>query len=81
VRLTPLKASIVDKIKAAGDIGLSSEELHNALWERAVTKHTVKAHVWQINELLAETDYRIASDGRGPNARWYLRRPRRERAA
>jgi len=38
VRLTPLKARIVDRIKAAGDIGVSSEELLFALWEEgAVT--------------------------------------------
>jgi hypothetical protein len=53
VRLTPLKAAIVDKIKAAGDIGIASEELMYALWDRdAVCVDTVKAHVWQINSLL-----------------------------
>jgi hypothetical protein len=73
VRLTPLKASIVDRIKAAGDVGISSEELMFTLWERdAVCVDTVKAHVWQINEVLEETDWAVRSDGR----RWFLsRRP------
>jgi hypothetical protein len=34
VRLTPLKTAIVDQIKAAGDIGIASEELMYALWDR-----------------------------------------------
>jgi hypothetical protein len=73
VRLTPLKAALIDKIKAAGDVGIASEELMNALWEHgAVSADTVKAHIWQINSLLEETDWVIRSDRR----RWFLsRRP------
>lgn len=67
--MTPLKAQIVDAIKRSGDIGISSEELMYALWERdAVSADTVKAHVWQINSLLEETDWLIRSDRR----RWFL---------
>jgi DNA-binding winged helix-turn-helix (wHTH) protein len=69
VRLPPLKAKIVDLIKAAGETGTSSEELLYALWARdAVSASTVKAHVWQINSLLEETDWIIRSDRR----RWFL---------
>jgi hypothetical protein len=69
VRLTPLKAAIVDKIKAAGDVGISSIELMHDLWPQdAVVLETVRAHVWQINSVLEETDWRIRSDGR----RWFL---------
>jgi hypothetical protein len=71
VRLTPLKAAIVDQIKCAGDIGISSEELMYALWDRdTVCISTVKAHVWQINSVLEETDWVIRSDSR----RWFLSR-------
>jgi hypothetical protein len=73
VRLTPLKAALIDAIKASGDIGISSEELRSALWtERDVCVETVKAHVWQINSLLEETNWLVRSDRR----RWFLsRRP------
>jgi hypothetical protein len=75
VRFTPLKAEILDRIKAAGDLGVSSDELLD-LWDSPVAKNTVKAHVWQLNELLEETIYRIVCDGRGSFARWVLRRDR-----
>jgi hypothetical protein len=72
VRLTPLKAEIVDKIKAAGDIGVSSIEMVHDLYRdrHLVNPTTIKAHVCQINDLLAATNWRICSDGR----RWFLRR-------
>jgi hypothetical protein len=76
IRLTPLKAAILDRIKAAGDLGLSSEELLD-LWDTPIAKETIKAHVWQINLLLEETIYRIVCDGRGSYARWILQRERR----
>ena len=72
VRLTPLKAAIVDRIKWAGDLGRSSESLVRELYldRFTVSRTTLKAHVWQINELLAGTDWVIESDRR----RWCLRR-------
>jgi hypothetical protein len=72
VRLTPLKAAIVDAIKRAGDLGKSSESLMRELYfdRKPVSMTTLKAHVWQINELLAATDWVIESDRR----RWFLRR-------
>jgi hypothetical protein len=72
VVLTPLKAAIVDRIKWAGDLGRSSESLVRELYldRFTVSRTTLKAHVWQINELLAGTDYCIVSERR----RWFLRR-------
>ena len=74
VVLTPLKADIVDRIKWAGDLGRSSESLIRELYldRKLVGVTTLKAHVWQINELLAATDWVIESDRR----RWFLRRRR-----
>jgi hypothetical protein len=79
VVLTPLKAAIVDRIKRAGDLGISSEGLvHELYFERKpVGMTTIKAHVWQINELLAGTDWVIESDRR----RWFLRRKQMRRIA
>lgn len=71
IRLTALKAAIFDLIKRAGDLGITSEEITRELYgdRRPVGKYTIKAHVWQINEVLAETDYAIVSDRRN----WFLR--------
>jgi hypothetical protein len=72
VVLTPLKAAIVDAIKRTGDLGISSEGLVRELYfdRKPVSVTTLKSHVWQINELLAGTDWVIESDRR----RWFLRR-------
>jgi hypothetical protein len=70
VRLTPLKATIFDRIKRAGDFGVSSTELVGELYDNRVAANTIKAHVWQINQLLTETTHIIRSDGRV----WFLRR-------
>jgi hypothetical protein len=76
VRLPQLKAKIIDCIRAAGDIGVTSEELITSdLYRdrRPVQPTTIKAHVNQINDFLAGTDWRIASDCR----RWFLARRQR----
>jgi hypothetical protein len=72
VRLPQLKAAIVDRVKAAGDIGVSSDEIIADLYRdrRSVRTTTIKAHVDQINDLLINTTWRIASDHR----RWFLAR-------
>jgi len=73
VRLPQLKAAIVDRIKAAGDIGVTSAEIiADDLYRdrRSVRPTTIKAHVDQINDLLINTNWRIASDHR----RWFLAR-------
>jgi hypothetical protein len=83
VRLPPLKARIVDMVKAAGDIGISASEIHDEVYrgERARRPNTVGVHIFQINELLADTNWVIASDGRGPFARWLLLRRKQARRA
>jgi hypothetical protein len=76
VTLTPLKAAIVDRIKWSGDLGRSSESLVRDD-RKPISMTTLKAHIWQINEMLTSTDWVIASDRR----RWFLRRRRRSTAA
>jgi hypothetical protein len=70
VRLPPLKAAIVDKIRAAGDLGITSAEIVADLYSdrRLVSITTIKAHISQINDQLVVTDWHIRSDRR----RWFL---------
>jgi hypothetical protein len=66
-----LKAEIIDKIKAAGDVGASSAELAASdLYRdrRPVRPKTIGVHIFQLNELLCCTSFRIRSDG----GRWIL---------
>ena len=74
VMLGPAKASLFDMLKAAGDIGLSSDEIGYQL-EREGTgtagRHNVKSHIWQLRELLEDTDYCIKTDRHHP-PHWYL---------
>ena len=80
-----LKSLIVDAIKRAGDYGITSHELISDVYcdRRRASHHTIKAHVWQINELLEETSWVIRSEGDyGTNERrWYLRRRHVRRVA
>jgi|SRR5262245_26255982 len=92
VRLTLLKARIFDKIKAAGDLGISSAELHYDIYRgygRERASNMMRVHIGQINEVLLETSWRIVADpSSGSFARWHLRRrfsaacvkPRREQS-
>jgi hypothetical protein len=70
-RLPALKGEILDCIKAAGDLGISSMEIVHHLYRdrRPVSPTCIKSHTLQINDLLAATDWRIRSEG----GRWFLR--------
>jgi hypothetical protein len=71
IRLSPLKAALLDQIRSSGDIGISNAELLAAdcyRERRPVSPTTIKAHVAQINDMLAATCWRNRSDRR----RWYL---------
>jgi hypothetical protein len=77
VRLPPIKARLFDLIKAAGSIGVSAQELHSDLYRgygRPRSKHNIRNHIWQINDILEESNWIIVADGRGQYARWYLQR-------
>ena len=64
VRLTPFKARLFDLVKGGGINGIHSDDLYSLLYpEGGGSRHTLKAHVWQINELIADEGYRI--EGRG----------------
>jgi dihydropteroate synthase len=62
VSLSPLKARIFDAIRRASPAGVPGELLIEDLG-LPITRKTLKAHVWQINDRLSENGYRI--NGRG----------------
>ena len=64
IYLPPRKRRIVEAVAAAGDLGISCQEL-TFLWEPPVSRHTVKSHINQINDLLEETDWLIRSESEG----------------
>jgi hypothetical protein len=72
VQMTPLKAAILDRIRASGEVGVSSIEIIADLYRdrRLVKPSVIKTHAYQLNDLLAATDWRLCSDRR----RWFLRR-------
>lgn len=77
IRLTPLKACIVDYIKANGDLGASTEDLRHELYSsKRVHAATVRVHIHQINDLLESTNWIIRSETDLALPRWYLRRRR-----
>jgi hypothetical protein len=62
VALSELKLRIVDVVRRAGPDGIDADDLHAiAFSDRERSRETLKAHIWQINDALAETDFRIRS--------------------
>lgn len=62
VRLTPLKARIFDLVKRAGPAGIFSDDLLAMVFPKGRKRGTLKSHIWQINELIADEGYRIKND-------------------
>jgi hypothetical protein len=62
VRLTPLKARIFDLIQRGGDDGIMREDLQDIL---GMKYEGLKSHIYQINELIEDEDYRIVNGGSG----------------
>jgi hypothetical protein len=64
VRLTAFKARLFDLVQRGGIDGISADDLFSLLYpEGGDSRRTLKAHIWQINELIADEGYRI--EGRG----------------
>jgi len=75
VRLTAFKARLFDLVQRGGIDGISSADLYSLLYpDGGGSRQTLKAHVWQINELIADEGYRI--DGRGSAYRLFNMRKR-----
>jgi hypothetical protein len=68
VRLTPFKARLFDLVKRGGINGIHSDDLYSLIYpEGGGSRQTLKAHIWQINEMIADEGYRIV--GRGSSYR------------
>jgi Fe2+ or Zn2+ uptake regulation protein len=76
VRLTPLKARIFDLIKASSEHGISARELEREIYRGPKQRRpdTIRVHIWQINDLLLDTDVVIRAD---EWRRWYIASRRR----
>jgi hypothetical protein len=63
LRLTPLKARLLDLVQRGGSDGIATEDVKSIL---GMTTIYLKSHVWQINDLLADEGWRLsASRGHG----------------
>lgn len=83
VVMSALKARIFDIIKRAGPDGIDNNELFEmTLRDRNVQRATLRVHVFQINDLLFETDYIIkCHPARGKYTAYRLERRRSHVAA
>ncbi len=58
VRLTPLKADIFDAIKRRGPHWIKAAEIASQIGYSR-NPSIIQTHVWQINDVLVETDWHI----------------------
>ena len=64
VAMSALKPRIFDAIKRTGPDGIECADLYELIFAtRGSSRETMKAHVWQLNELIADEGYRIARRG------------------
>ena len=63
VRLTALKARIFDIVMRAGVDGISTADLYDIVCNEGQTRDTLKAHIWQINDLIRDEGYLIKGLG------------------
>jgi hypothetical protein len=76
VRLTPLKADLFDLVEKSGSAGISAEALaQRVLAPHQRSRNTVNQHIYQINDLLGETDFELRA-GQGGNRCYRLKRVR-----
>jgi hypothetical protein len=67
--MTAFKARLFDLIRRAGIDGIPSDDLYPLVCPGGGSRQTLKAHVWQINEMIADEGYRNRS-------RWFVLSPR-----
>jgi hypothetical protein len=64
VRLTAFKARIFDLVQRAGEDGITGRDLFDIVFGGDDhSYHTLKAHIWQINDLIEDEGYRIKGGG------------------
>ena len=73
--MPPVKAAIFDEIKNSGWVGISSRSIIAQVWpDEKPGIANVRNHVAQLNDMLEETNFVIACEGRGDKALWTLTR-------
>jgi hypothetical protein len=74
IHMSPAKAALFDRLRAAGDLGISAQELADGFYRGRKTRNCVSQHLKQLADLLEETAWEVACEGRSRAARRYLRR-------
>lgn len=60
IEMSPLKAQLLDLVKAAGNQGIESQALLDRLpIEGALRQRTLNVHINQLNEAITDTPWRI----------------------
>lgn len=76
LRLPPTKLRIIDAIARAGAAGIDADDLFELIYsgEQDVGRSALKAHVWQLNDMLIEAGAGVFIQGtRGGGRRYALR--------
>lgn len=73
MRLPPLQARLFDNIQRSGIDGILRNDLIAIVWERDVGHYpelagTLKQHIWQINDAIRDSGYKIRTFGTANNA-------------
>jgi hypothetical protein len=79
----PTKVALFDMLHAAGEIGMSSEEIGYRLDQLEAGKNnrnSIKANMYQLRELLEGSEYRVMTDRRCPR-HWSLVKRTQQRPA
>ena len=65
VRLSPLKVRIFDIIRRAGIDGIAADDLVGLAYDGRdkPSRNGLKSHIWQINDVISDTGFRIAGHG------------------
>jgi hypothetical protein len=59
IKLTPIKVRIFDLIQRSGEEGIPSTALNILVFDGMASPNTVKAHIWQINNVIEDEGWRI----------------------
>jgi len=60
IRMSPLKARILDMVVRGGDNGVPTSDVYQFIFDgRDAQPDSLRTHVWQINEIIVDEGYRI----------------------
>ena len=62
--MSALKARVFDAIKRAGPAGIETTDLFDLIFApRGASRCCMKTHIWQLNEIIADSGHRITRRG------------------